>query len=84
MENEWAQFDTEIPQTLGKRLRKIRRHMDLTQGEFAALFDIGRSSYTYYELDRNEPSLDTIRKMCRVLHVSADFLLGIDKQDDNK
>lgn len=80
MESEWARFDTETPQTLGRRLRKIRRHMDLTQKEFAALFDLKREAYANYEIDKTEPTLDTICKMCRVLNVSADFLLGLNEE----
>ena len=45
---------------------------------------IGIPTVTYgaYERKQNEPSFDTLVKLCTVLNVSADWLLGIDRQQE--
>ena len=61
----------------GEKLRILREIYDVSQQEIADLLGIERSTYTYYELGKTEPSLGTLRKIAYLFHVSADFLLDI-------
>ena len=45
-----------VPQwTFGDRIRKIRRHLGMTQGEFAQSIDRGPKSIAAWELGTNTP-----------------------------
>lgn len=61
------------------RLREIREKRGLTQAEAAAAIEIAPSSYSAYELGRQNPRADVIVRMCKVFNVSADWLLETDK-----
>ena len=71
-----------------KRLKECRLNNGFSQIELAKMLDIqtypdrgGRSEttnvYGRYERGTYEPRVTMIKKMCSVLHVSADYLLGI-------
>ena len=60
----------------GEHLRFLRTsRTDLTQGEIAELLNIDRSTYTYYESGKTEPSLETLKKLAGILGVSVDRLV---------
>ena len=40
--------------TDGEKLRKIRRHMGMTQGEFASALGVKATTYSSWESDRNQ------------------------------
>lgn len=65
---------------LGSRLRTIRKQNSLTQQEVSDLLSIDRSTYTSYELGRNRPDADMLRKLARVFDVSADTILELDER----
>ena len=66
-------------QGLSARLRSARTSAKLTQKDMAQKLSITRSAYTYYEMGHTQPDLDCLVKICRVLGVSADYLLGLDQ-----
>lgn len=43
------------------------------------MLSIDRSTYTSYELGRNRPDVDMLRKLARVFDVSADTILELDE-----
>ncbi|MBQ4611935.1 MAG: helix-turn-helix transcriptional regulator [Clostridia bacterium] len=47
----------------------------MTQGEVAETLGLQRSSYTKYETEDSEPSLDTVCKIAALFSVSLDELL---------
>lgn len=61
---------------LKARLRLLRIQSNLTQRQMADELGINRSTYTYYELGKCSPSLDTISKLADFFQVSTDYLLG--------
>ena len=60
------------------RLRMLRKQTGVTQKEIAQSLNIDRSTYAYYETDKTNPDLNTLRRMANIFHVSTDYLRGID------
>ena len=60
---------------LGLRLKRRRQEKGLTQEQVAARLSIHRTTYTKYEADRVEPSLDTLCQLAALLGCSVGFLL---------
>ena len=60
---------------LRQNLRLLRKINDMTQREVAERIYIDRSSYSYYESGRIEPSYHTLVRISNVFHVSVDVLL---------
>ncbi len=58
-------------------LRDLRTDSDQTQEQVAARLGISTSNYGHFEAGIREPNLDTLIELCRLFHVSADYLLGI-------
>lgn len=61
---------------LAERLRELRKKNKLTQKEVATFIGISESGYGYYEQGRNEPSLETLRKLATKYDVSVSYLTG--------
>lgn len=54
--------------TDGEKLRKVRRHLKLTQEQFAELLDVKPSAYMAWESDRNRiPDPKVIAKRLKML-----------------
>lgn len=63
----------------GNTLKEIRTSKNLSQENMANLLNISRTAYTKYETGDSLPSIQTIKIICEVLNVSANYLLGIDE-----
>lgn len=62
-----------------KKLKELRTQAGLTQQQLGAQIGVTKSVISYYELQERLPSLDVLIKLAAVFHVSADYLLGIEK-----
>lgn len=62
---------------LGKRIRELRREMDITQKQLAELVKKSTTAVASWEQGLSEPCVDDIRSLCKIFNVSADYLLGI-------
>lgn len=62
--------------TLGSRIKELRKNRDLTQQQLAKLLGISASSVGMYEQDRRKPDNETLLKLCNVFDTSADYILG--------
>lgn len=58
-----------------ERLRELRKKRGLTQNELAKLLDVGRTTVTLWEKGVNNPRIEVLPKLARVLHCSVDDLL---------
>ncbi len=56
-------------------LRKLRKSAGLTQEQVARLLNISRSSYTYYETGKTEPTLSSLIKLSKVFSVDLEALI---------
>ena len=63
-----------------KKLKEKRNEAKLTQQEMAQKLGIAQRSYASYELGERDMGTDMILKICSVLHISSDELLGIYSQ----
>ncbi|MBM4403400.1 MAG: LexA family transcriptional regulator [Candidatus Cloacimonetes bacterium] len=59
----------------GERIKQIRRHLGLSQQEFAAALKVNPSAVSQMESDRIRPSLDTIINLSRHYRVNLHWFL---------
>lgn len=65
----------------GEKLRRLRKQKNLTQKQLASLIGVQNSIISFYELGDRIPSPEIIIKLASVLHVSTDYLLGLEKKE---
>lgn len=61
----------------GKRVAAARKERGLTQAQLAKALGITQKMIDYYERRASNVTVEVVRKLARVLHVSSDELLGI-------
>ena len=61
---------------LNQRLRSLREKCGFTQEQVAKTLNIDRSSYTYYETGKTEPSIASLIKLSNLFKVPVEDLLG--------
>ncbi|MDK2920059.1 MAG: hypothetical protein PWQ37_2792 [Candidatus Petromonas sp.] len=61
---------------LPKRLRELRKEMNLTQEELANKLNLTKANISKYETGRIEPNIETINFLAKFFNVSVDYLLG--------
>lgn len=57
-----------------KRIRKLRKELDMTQQQFAERIGVKRNSYANYETGRNTPIDAVIKSICREFSVNEEWL----------
>jgi transcriptional regulator with XRE-family HTH domain len=60
-----------------ERLKAARNAKGLTQKEIADHLGINKEAYQHYEYNVRKPPFENIIKLCQLLDVSADWLLGL-------
>ena len=60
------------------RIRDLREDHDKTQQNIADLLGTSQTMYARYERGANEMPIRHLIMLCRLYHVSADCILGID------
>jgi DNA-binding XRE family transcriptional regulator len=60
-------INAKLPKTLGKRVQKRRKELNLTQEELAEKVKISRAYMGFIEQGRNVPSLELAEKIARAL-----------------
>lgn len=61
---------------LGDRLRLLRNNVKLSQQQVADALGIDRSTYTYYETNKTNPSIPFLLKISRIYGITVDELVG--------
>ena len=64
-----------LPKVLGKKIRKRRNELDLTQEELADKVGISRVYIGYIEQGRHAPSLEVLEKIAKALNIRLSDLL---------
>ncbi|MEM9324344.1 MAG: helix-turn-helix transcriptional regulator [Bacteroidota bacterium] len=67
-----AQKNSKNLSFIGENIKKIRTAKNISQAEFASLFNLARPSVGAYEEGRSEPKIETI------IHIANHFRLSID------
>ncbi len=65
--------------TIGKTIHTLRKKQHLTQKQLAELLGITYQAVSNWEVGKNDPDLDQIKRMTVIFDVSADFLLGLEQ-----
>lgn len=66
--------------SFGDRLRECRAEKGLTQTRLAARLSVTQSTIGKYERGALQPNLEMLVQLCKVLEVSADYLLGLESE----
>jgi transcriptional regulator with XRE-family HTH domain len=66
--------------SLAKRIVQLRKERNLTQKELASIVGVHFSHMSRYERGISLPSIDVVKKLAQMFHVSADYLLFGDSQ----
>lgn len=66
----------------GNRLKELRTKAGLMQKQLANQLGVTASVVSYYELSERSPSPEVLVKLARIFHVSTDYLLGIQRSED--
>ena len=61
--------------TVGERIRTLRKANDMTQKEFSEIIGVSRSTLAGYETDKIEPSLNVISRMANTFDLSPAYFL---------
>ena len=60
-----------------ENLKRAREKSGLNQKDVAEKIGVAKSTYSLYESGNREPGVPVIKKLSKILNVSADELLGI-------
>ena len=66
---------------IGERLAEIRKDHDDTPAILADRLNVSISSIRSWEQEKSSPPHELLVKICRLYHVSADYLLGLTSID---
>ncbi|WP_180040746.1 LexA family transcriptional regulator [Acinetobacter sp. YH12218] len=61
-------------ETLGSRIKKLRKSKKLTQGKLGNLVDVSDVTVGYWERDVNEPQFQTLMAVAEVLDTTVNYL----------
>ena len=64
----------------GERLRQARKQKNLSQVSVGIMLNTTHATISRYENGKIEPNLDTLKALCKLYNVSADFILGLDEE----
>ena len=64
--------------SIGKRLRLLRAHADVTQAEAAEALGISQQSLSGIENGVTKIDVTTLANICNYYGVSSDYILGLD------
>lgn len=59
---------------MNERLKKLRKHLDLTQAKFANKIGVKQNTVAQYEMGRNVPIDSVITLICKEYNVNEDWL----------
>ena len=59
------------------RLRELRKSNNVSQQKLSKYLNFGYTAIANYESGRNQPSLDTVKKIAQYFGVTVDYLIGV-------
>ncbi len=66
---------------IGDRLKELRHDHNDTQEDLAEKLNISKFTVQSWEQGKSEPNHEMLVSICRLYHVSSDFLLGLSDDD---
>ena len=67
-------------QTIGKRIRILRKKSSLTQAELAERLYVSNNTISSWERDRTRPDITIIVQIAEIFHVSLNHLIVGEKK----
>ena len=64
---------------LAENLRTLRTNARMNQQTIADMLNIERSTYSYYETGRTNPTYETLINIAKIYNISVDDLLGLNR-----
>lgn len=66
---------------MGKRIKVLRIARNMTQRELANRLGVTSSVVSAYENDSRLPSYKVLFRLCKALHVDANYLIDLEQKD---
>jgi len=70
-------METNIKESLGKKLKERRLELGYTQEFVARLLNVSQPVYQRFEKGVFECSYSQLAELCKIYDISADYLLGL-------
>lgn len=64
----------------GEKIKELRLLKGLTQKQLATILECAQSAIVYWETNKQEPTISSLKKLCIVFDVSSDYLLGLEDE----
>ncbi len=61
-----------------ERLKELRAEKGLSCKQASEMIGLSRNAISNYEQGIREPSIDTIKDLCKLFECTSDYLLGIE------
>lgn len=58
------------------KLKELRKQQNKSQAEISEYLQVARTTYQGYELEHNEPTIETLIKLADFYNVTLDYLVG--------
>lgn len=62
--------------SVGESMKRIRLEHNLKQKDIAEVLGIDRSTYSFYETGKTNPTVETLCALCRIYNVTVGYLIG--------
>lgn len=62
---------------IGKRIKELRTEAGLTQKKFGERLSVSQDTVSLWETGRSLPTTELVIEICKMLNISADYLLGL-------
>ena len=66
---------------IGESLAEVRKDHKDTQAELAARLNVSVSAVRSWEQEKSSPPHELLVTICKLYHVSSDYLLGLTSED---
>jgi len=70
--------------SLGKQIKKARIDKDMSQRELARQAGLRQAHLSLIENDKHDPAATLVRRLARALGCSADYLLGLEVDEEDE
>mgnify|MGYP003540382150 CR=1 FL=1 len=70
-----------LPMSFGKKLRSIRKSINLTQVDMSDKLLMDQSAYSRYESDKTSPTIEIVKRVSESFSVNINWLLEIGDTD---
>ncbi len=68
----------------GHQLKELRNLKGITQQNLADIFCVSKMTISAWENNKQEPSIEDIKKLAQYFKTSTDYLLGFELEDGTK